>query len=223
MRYCPIFKQKIKELKEKAEALDDLLLKYKETGDENIAEKLEIELEKILNEVEEIKKEFKENAVGLIKEFIQRTDNERRIKIIFDEKKLRFIIEGDLDFRYSGHLNDFPNLVKEITCSLIAPSVQNVTTLNLPYLEEVGGWLDASKIHVLNLPNLKKVGRDFIVSNIRILNLPNVEEINGSIYFQADNSNLGSLIKQAKEWRKKGILKGKIMIVNQERRIIREI
>jgi transcription initiation factor IIE alpha subunit len=59
MRYCPLFKQKIKELKEKTKPLENLLLKYKETGDEEIAEKLEIKLKEIEKEIEEFKeKEF---------------------------------------------------------------------------------------------------------------------------------------------------------------------
>jgi uncharacterized protein YfkK (UPF0435 family) len=40
MPYCQTFKQKIEEIKEKAKILENLLLEYKETEDEEIAEEL---------------------------------------------------------------------------------------------------------------------------------------------------------------------------------------
>jgi hypothetical protein len=65
MRYCSIFKQKIKELKEKAEALEGLLLEYKETGDEKIAKELEIKLKEVEGFKEEFTKEFAKRVYEL--------------------------------------------------------------------------------------------------------------------------------------------------------------
>jgi uncharacterized protein YfkK (UPF0435 family) len=62
MTYCQIFKQKIEEIKEKAKILENLLIEYKETGNEETAE----ELDRILQEIEEFKKEFKNKATQLI-------------------------------------------------------------------------------------------------------------------------------------------------------------
>ena len=111
MPHCQTFKQKIERLKEKAQSIESLLSKYRETGDEKIAE----ELDRILKEVEEFKEEFKNKATQLIEEFIKRRDNKNdRVKIILDETDFRFIIDGNLEFDSRTHLNDFPNLIKEL-------------------------------------------------------------------------------------------------------------
>jgi hypothetical protein len=88
----------------------------------------------------------------LLEEFIQRRENKNKeIEIIFDEKDFRFIINGDLDFTTRDHLNDFPNLIKEIK-SLWVNNVQN---LNLPNLEEADN-ISANNAQTLDLPKLKK-------------------------------------------------------------------
>ena len=46
--------KKIEEIKEKAKILENLLLEYKNTGNEEIAE----EIDRILQEIEEFKKEY---------------------------------------------------------------------------------------------------------------------------------------------------------------------
>jgi len=63
-RYCSKFKQKLEEMKGKLAEItpkyfEDLLSKYKATGDKNIEEKLD-KINKILQEIEEFKKEYEE-------------------------------------------------------------------------------------------------------------------------------------------------------------------
>ena len=198
MSYCQTFKQKIEEIKEKAKILENLLLEYKNTGNKEIIG----EIDKILQEIEEFKKEFRNKATQLIEEFIQRRVNKNEeVEIIFDEKDFRFIINGNLDFttmfQRRVHLNDFPNLIKEIK-SLWVYNVRN-----------------------LNLPNLEKAN-DINAYNAQIINLPNISELN-DIYFYGHNPNLKSLLNQAREWRKKGILRGKINILNEKFQVIQEL
>jgi len=256
--YCQTFKQKIKEIEIKAQNIEALLSEYKKTAKEEIAEKFEENLIEIEGFIEEFKQEFKIKATQLIEEFIQRRDKkDKNVEIIFDEKDCRFIIRGDLDFSLRTHLDDFPNLIKEITGYFSAPNVQtinlpnleevgggfsaeNAQTINLPNLKEVGGYFDAFTIQTLNLPNLKEIGGDFYATcaqtinlpnlekiggvfdakNAQTINLPNLKEIGEDIYFNEDNSNLNSLIKVAREWKAKGISKGKIYKVTKESRYI---
>jgi hypothetical protein len=248
MPHCENFKQKIKELEIKAQNIEALLLEYKKKGDKQIAE----EIDSLLKEIEEFKQEFKTQAKQLIEEFVQRRDNKQdNLEIIFDEKDGRFIIDGYRDF--SDHLDDFPNLIKEITGNFWPQNAQtinlpnlekiggdfhaeNAQTLNFPNLKEVGGYFDAFTIQTINLPNLEKIGGyfgadnaqtinlpnlekirgNFIAYNAQTINLPNIKEIRGDIYFNKNNSNLNSLVELAREWKAKGILKGKIYKVIKE-------
>ena len=188
--YCQTFKQKIKELKRKAQNIEALLSEYVKTVDK----KTEKEIERILKEIEEFKQEFKTKATQLIEEFIQRRENKNeKVEIIFDEKDGKFIIDGDLNFSSRTHLDDFPNLIKEIT-----------------------GYLDAENTQTINLPNLKEVGGSFWADNAQTINLPNIKEIRGNIYFKENNSNFDFLIGLAREWREKGILKGRIFKKTKE-------
>jgi len=228
--YCQNFKQKIKELEIKAQHIEALLLEYKEKGDKQIAE----EIDSLLKEIEEFKQEFKTKATQLIEEFVQRRENkDEKVEIIFDEKDGRFIIDGGLDFFSRTHLDDFSNLIKEITGNFWLSKAQTINlpnlekiggffyaeeaqTINLPNLKEVGGYFDAAEAQTINLPNLEKIGGSFNAPNAQTINLPNIKEIRGDIYFNKNNPNLKSLIKVAREWRKKRILKGKIEIFDEE-------
>jgi hypothetical protein len=260
MPHCQTFQQKIKELEIKAQNIEALLSEYKETGNEEIAQRFERELDNILQELEKFRQEFKTKATQLIEEFIQRRDNKNeKVEIIFDEKDDRFIIDGDLIFSSRTHLDDFPNLIKEITGFFYADNAQtinlpnlkevgrsfhtpNAQTINLPNLKEVGGSFYASNAQTINLPNLEKIERNFYASNAQTINLPNLKKIGGNfyarnaqtinlpnlkdiggdIYFNEDNSNLNSLIELAREWRKKGILKGNIKLCDKRGKIIQE-
>ena len=254
MPYCQTFKQKIEEIKEKAKILENLLLEYKNTGNKEIIG----EIDKILQEIEEFKKEFRNKATQLIEEFIQRRVNKNEeVEIIFDEKDFRFIINGNLDFttmfQRRVHLNDFPNLIKEIkslwvynvrnlnlpnlekTESIFAGNVQtidipklkkardiytNAQTLNLPNLEEA--WnIKASEVQILDLPKLKKANI-IEAPKAQIINLPNISELK-DIFFYKNNPNLKSLLNQAREWRTRGILKGKIKILNEKFQVTQEL
>jgi hypothetical protein len=296
MPHCQNFKQKIKELEIKAQNIEALLSEYVKTGDKKTEEKID----SLLKEIEEFKQEFKTKATQLIEEFIQRRDNkDDKVEIIFDERDGRFIIEGGLYFLYRTHLDDFPNLIKEITGSFYAENAQtinlpnlkevggyfyakNAQTINLPNLEKIGGYFDAKNAQTINLPNLKEVGRYFWADNAQTINLPNLEkirgnffahnaqtinlpnlekirgnfiahnaqtinlpnlekiegcfyapntqtinlpnikEIGGDIFFNEDNSNLNALIEVAREWRAKGILRGKIKIYDKEGNLVQE-
>jgi len=300
MLHCQTFKQKIKELEIKTQNIEALLSEYKNTENEQIAQRFERELDNILQEIEKFKQEFKTQATQLIEEFVQRRENKyKKVEIIFDEKDVRFIIKGDLNFSSRTHLDDFPNLIKEITGNFWPQkaktinlpnlekiggsfdaikaqtinlpnlkevggyfSAHNVQTINLPNLKEVGGYFYAIKAKTINLPNLKEVGGSFwadnaqtinlpnlekvgenfwtrkaqainlpnikeiggffIALNAQTINLPNLEKIGGDIYFNEDNSNLNSLIELAREWRKKGILKGNIKLCDKRGQIIQE-
>jgi hypothetical protein len=165
--YCQTLKQKIEEIKEKAKILENLLTEYKETGNEEIIG----EIDKILKEIEEFKKEFKNKATQLIEEFIQRRDNKGdRVEIIFDEKDLRFIIEGDLYFDTRRDLNDFPNLIKEIR----GLRVMNVNSLDLPQLKKAG-IISAANTQIINLINIEEIGKIY-APNAPILNLPKLKK-----------------------------------------------
>jgi len=196
MPHCQTFKQKIEELKGKAQNIEALLLEYVKTGDKKTEEKID----SLLKEIEEFKEEFKTKATQLIEEFVQRRENkDKKVEIIFDERDGRFIIEGGLDFSSRTHLDDFSNLIKEITGNF---------------------WPQKAK--TINLPNLEKIGGDFNAKNVQTINLPNIKEIRGSIYFNKNNPNLNSLIEVAREWRKKGILKDNIKIFGKEGNLVQE-
>ena len=73
--YCQTFKQKIEELKGKAQSLEGLLLEYRETGNEKIAQQLVEEIDKILQEIEEFKKEYEEKVKELLIEWYPKKEN----------------------------------------------------------------------------------------------------------------------------------------------------
>jgi hypothetical protein len=218
MLHCQTFKQRIEELKEKAQNIEALLSEYKKTGDKQIAE----EIDSLLKEIEEFKQEFKTKATQLIEEFIQRRDNKNEnVEIIFDERDGRFIIDGRLYFLHHTHLDDFPNLIKEITGSFdIEAKIQIV---NLPSLKKIGGDLYVLEAETINLPNIEEIGGSFWIPDAPTIHLPNIKKIGGDIFFTEINLYLNSLIEITREWRAKGILRGKIYKIIKEGRDIEEI
>jgi len=192
MPYCKTFKQRIKELEIKTQNIEALLSGYKETGNEEIAQRFERELDNILQEIEEFKQEFKTQATQLIEEFVQRRENKNeKVEIIFDERDGRFIIEGGLDFSSRTHLDDFSNLIKEITGNFWP---QKAKTINLPNLEKIGGFFYAEEAQTINLLNLKEVGKYFDARNAQTINLPNLEKIGENFYVpNAQTINLPNL------------------------------
>ena len=149
-KHCQYFKNKIEEIKLQIQNLENLLKEYKNTGDENIAK----EIERIFDEIENIKKEFQEKARSIIEIFVGRRENSQDIvTIIFDEEDGRFIIEGDLNFQTRTSLDDFPRLIKEVRGFINAPNIEN---LGLPNLEKCGD-IHAYNARTINLPKLKKM------------------------------------------------------------------
>jgi hypothetical protein len=256
MSHCQTFKQKIEKLKGKAQSIEGLLLEYRNTGKEEIAQQLERELEGVLQEIEKFKEGFKNEATQLIEEFIQRRDNKNEeLEIIFDEEDYRFVITGDLFFDKRTTLDDFPNLIKELRGYLSATEVQtldlpklkkaryilafNAQTINLPNLEEAED-IYGNTAQTLDLPKLKKAW-NIHASNAQTINLPNLEEAQNirayqaqtitlpnirkliDIYFYENNPNLESLSNQAREWRTRGILKGKIKLVDKNGYLVKEL
>jgi Leucine-rich repeat (LRR) protein len=120
-KYCPIFKQKIEELKEKTKPLEDLLLKYRETRDENIAKELEIKLKEIEEFIEEFKEEFTKRVYELLEEWYPKSrglyEFLQNIKI---NEKGRVEIE-ELDVSYCGlsslYLPSLFEKIKKLYCS----------------------------------------------------------------------------------------------------------
>jgi hypothetical protein len=218
MLHCQTFKQKIEELKEKAQNIEALLLEYRNTGKEEIAQQFERELDAILKEIEEFKEKFKNEATRLIEEFIQRRENQNDpIEIIFDETDFRFIIEGSLEFDSRTHLNDFPDLIKEIRGYLSASQVQ---ILDLPNLRKAGS-IFADNAQTINLPNLEEA-INIYANNVQTINLPNIRKLD-NIYFYKHNPNLESLLNQAKEWKTRGILRSNIYIVDEENKVVQQL
>jgi len=218
MLHCQTFKQRIEELKEKAQNIEALLSEYKKTGDKQIAG----EIDSLLKEIEKFKQEFKTKATQLIEEFIQRRDNKNEnVEIIFDERDGRFIIDGRLYFLYHTHLDNFPNLIKEITGSFdIEAKIQIV---NLPSLKKIGGDLYVLEAETINLPNIEEIGGSFWIPDAPTIHLPNIKKIGGDIFFTEINLYLNSLIEITREWRAKGILRGKIYKIIKEGKDIEEI
>jgi hypothetical protein len=84
----------------------------------------------------------------------------------------------------------------------------------LPGIEKVGGDLVFEEAKTINLPNLKEVGGDFYAPLAEIFNLPNIKRIGGDIVFKPYNPNLDFVSEQADELRAKGILRGRIVLID---------
>ncbi len=247
---CQYLKEKLERIKKQTEPLEKLFKEFFETGEEEIFMEFGEKEKEVKEKVEEFKQEFKQKALLLIERFVEKRENkDDEIKILFDEKDWRFIIDGDLNFNNRESLNDFPGLIKEVkgyldaknAQSLNLPNLENVgeylnaenaqvlelpnlenvgrslwankaTSLNLPNLKNVGGSLHANKATSLNLPNLEDVGGDLDAENAQSLDLAKIKNIGQNIYIFQDNPKKEELIRKAKEWREKGILKGKIEI-----------
>ena len=123
MSYCQTFKQKIEEIKKKAKILENLLIEYKETGNEEIAKQFEREFERILQEIEEFKEEYEEKVKELlIKWYPKKEKLDEFIKSIKINEKGRVEIE-ELDVSLCELSDTFylPSLfeeVKKLDCSL---------------------------------------------------------------------------------------------------------
>jgi Leucine-rich repeat (LRR) protein len=147
---CPIFKQKIKELKEKAELLDDLLLKYKETGDENIAKELETSLKEI-EKFEE--KEFTPKVYELLKEWYPKKEK-------LDEflKSIKINEKGRVEIEKLDVWN----------C--------NLSSLYLPSLFEKIKELDCSSNQLTSLPKLPDGLKELYCSFNQLTSLPKLPD-----------------------------------------------
>ena len=116
MPHCQNFKQKIEEIQSKADPLETLLLEYRNTGDEQIAQRFERELERILKEIEEFKQEYETKAKELLSKWYPKKDNLNEFlqNLKINEKGRAEIEELDLSFcGLSGHLY-MPSLFEKI-------------------------------------------------------------------------------------------------------------
>jgi hypothetical protein len=75
MPHCENFKQKIKEIQSKADPLEALLSEYKNTGDEEIAEKFEENLIEIEGFIKEFKQEYETKVKELLSEWYPKNMN----------------------------------------------------------------------------------------------------------------------------------------------------
>jgi hypothetical protein len=96
----------------------------------------------------------------------------------------------------------------------------NAQAINLPNLEEAW-YISANSAQTIDLPKLKKA-QSIYANNAQAINLPNIIELR-DIYFYENNPNLESLSNQARELRTRGILKGKMKIVNKRYEVVREL
>jgi Leucine-rich repeat (LRR) protein len=168
---CQTFKQKIEEIKEKAKILENLLIEYKNTGNEEIAE----EIDRILQEIEEFKKEYEEKVKELmakwypykyspyaIKDFIERIKiNERgRLELhILDldmcnlkgEFYLPLLFERidkiDLKDNALTSISRLPEKIEQLGC-------ENNLLESLPELPEGLKYLYVSGNQLTSLPKL---------------------------------------------------------------------
>jgi Leucine-rich repeat (LRR) protein len=84
MSHCQTFKQKIEEIKEKAKILENLLIEYKNTGNEEIAE----EIDRILQEIEEFKKEYEEKVKELMAKWYPYKYSPHAVKYFIERIKI---------------------------------------------------------------------------------------------------------------------------------------
>jgi len=169
-RYYQIFKQKIKELKEKTKPVEGLLLKYKETGDENIAKELEIKLKEIEEFIEEFKEEFTKRVYELLEEWYPKSrglyEFLQNIKI---NEKGRVEIE-ELDVSHCG-----------------------LSFLYLPSLFEKIKILNCSGNQLISLPKLPDSLECFACSYNQLISLPKLPD--GLKELWCSNNYLQSLSK----------------------------
>ncbi len=155
-KYCQTFKQKIEKLKGKAQNIEDLLLKYKETGNEEIVQELdrilqEI-LQEILKEIEKFKKEYEQKVKKLLKKWYPEKNNINKFlkNLKINERERIEIKELDLSScNLSGPLY-LPSLfekIEELNC------FYNQLT-SLPELPDGLKKLDCSYNQLTSLPKL---------------------------------------------------------------------
>jgi len=172
--YCQTFKQKIEELKEKAQSLEGLLLKYRETGDEKIREKIGEELDVILQEIEEFKKEYEAKVKELLIEWYPKKDkiNEFLQQLKINEKGRIEIEKLDLSYcNLSGtlYLLSLFEKIKILYCYF------NQLT-SLPELPDVLEQLYCSSNQLTSLPKLPDGLKLINCSNNQLTSLPELPD-----------------------------------------------
>jgi Leucine-rich repeat (LRR) protein len=151
-RYCQTFKQKIEELKGKAQNIEPLLLEYRNTGNEGIAQELDRILKGILKEIEDFKKEYEKKVKELLIKWYPKKGkiNEFLQNLKINEKGRVEIEELDLSScNLSGTLY-LPSLfekIKKLDCG------ENQLT-SLPKLPDGLEVLNCSNNQLTSLPKL---------------------------------------------------------------------
>jgi Leucine-rich repeat (LRR) protein len=200
--YCPKFKKKLEEMEGKLAEItpkyfEDLLLKYKATGDKNIEEKLD-KINKILQEIEEFKKEYEEKVKELLREWYpKRKKLDEFIKSIKINEKGRVEIE-ELDVSYcfvllslylpslSLYLPSLFEKIKVLDCS------HNQLT-SLPELPDGLEVLDCSSNQLTSLPKLPDGLKKLGCSNNQLTSLPELPDSLEELY--CSHNQLTSLPK----------------------------
>ena len=101
--------------------------------------------------------------------------------------------------------------------NVYAPNAETIDLFNLEEAE----YLYVYNVQTLYAPRARKL-YNLYVYNAQTINLPNIREID-NVYFNENNPNLESLLNQAREWKEKGILKGKIVIMDSLGRCLKEL
>jgi hypothetical protein len=200
-RYCSKFKQKLEEMKGKLAEItpkyfEDLLSKYKATGDKNIEEKLD-KINKILQEIEEFKKEYEEKVKELLIEWYpKRGKLDEFIKSIKINEKGRVEIEV-LDVSYClvplpFYLPSLPlylpslfEKIKVLRCN------NNHFLSSLPKLPNGLKELDCSYNQLTSLPELPDSLEVLNCSGNQLTSLPKLPD--GLKKLECSNNQLTSL------------------------------
>jgi Leucine-rich repeat (LRR) protein len=175
MPHCQTFKQKIEELKKRIQSLgalsiEELLLKYRNTGDEKIAE----ELYRILQEIEEFKKEYEEKVKELLIEWYPKKDkiNEFLQNLKINERGRVEIEELDLSFcNLSGtlYLLSLFEKIEVLNCS-------NNQLTSLPELPDGLEMLDCAFNQFISLPELPGGLKELYCSFNHFTSLPELPD-----------------------------------------------
>jgi Leucine-rich repeat (LRR) protein len=187
--YCQTFKQKIEELKGKAQSIEGLLLEYRNTGNEKIAEELVEEIDKILQEIEEFKKEYEEKVKELLIEWYPKKDkiNEFLQNLKINERGRVEIEELDLSFcNLSGtlYLLSLFEKIEVLNCFYNK-------LISLPELPDGLKRLDCSYNQLTSLPELPNGLEELNCSDNKLTSLPELP--NGLKRLSCYNNKLTSL------------------------------
>jgi Leucine-rich repeat (LRR) protein len=176
MRYCQIFKKRIEELKTKAESLEGLLLEYRKTGKEEIAEEIEKELEKNLKEIEKFKEEFTLKVKELLEKWYPKKWYPKRLNEFLQDIKInekgRVEIEK-LDVSWcnlsSLYLPSLFEKIKRLDCSFNELQF-------LPKLPDGLERLNCSKNQLQSLPELPDSLKELYCSQNKLTSLPKLPD-----------------------------------------------